>query len=187
MSNNKFEFLIKGFRFLTLCWHCCELHLKVITKSTPLFNCGGHIELTTLISYVKCEINTFFTLWLGLFSLTPLEIIKGGNHNLLPNFHSLAPCFFSYILFPCLLQTTILPLLLTNFLPCFLGYILFPSILLQTIILPFLQTTFFFWLYPFPMYAIHNYLTYSYNNYPTFQPNNFLPRFLGYTFFPCLV
>jgi hypothetical protein len=44
-SNSKFEFLIKGFRFLTICWCCCELHLKMITKPIPLFSFGGHIEL----------------------------------------------------------------------------------------------------------------------------------------------
>jgi len=120
----------------------------------------------------------------------PLEIIKGGSHNLLPNFHSIAPCFFGYMIFSCLVHIIILPLLLTNFLPCFLSYILFPSILLQITILPLLLTTFFFvflLLYPFPMSIINNYLTYLYNNYPTSSPNKFISYFLGYTFFPCLL
>jgi hypothetical protein len=61
-SNSEFEFLIKGFRFLTLCWCCCELHLKVITKSIPLFSCGGHIKLMASRPYVKCKIDASLTL-----------------------------------------------------------------------------------------------------------------------------
>jgi hypothetical protein len=51
---------------------------------------------------IKCKISASLTPWLGSLPFTPLEIIKRGNHNLLPNFHS-PTRFFGYILVPYLL------------------------------------------------------------------------------------
>jgi hypothetical protein len=61
------------------------------------------IHAIQLSPTIKCKINASLTRRLGSLPFTPLEIMKGGNHNLLPNFHSPTPCFFGYILFPYLL------------------------------------------------------------------------------------
>jgi hypothetical protein len=78
---------------------------------------------------------------LGHSPLPPWRSSRGGGPQLITYFHFLAPCFLCYILFPYLLQTTILPFLLTTFFLCILGYIMFLC-LLQTSILSFSTTPF---------------------------------------------
>jgi hypothetical protein len=116
-----FTFFLQCFwKYLKKCWAIGNLSFVSYFYSS--------IHAIQLSPTIKCQINASLTLWLGSLPFTPLEIIKGGNHNLLPNFHSFAPCFFGYILFPYLVQTSILPplILTTLFLTFLVIYILFP-------------------------------------------------------------